>query len=431
MSNWTDIYKQKLMSVEEAVKLVKSGSTICFGEHVTAPPVFAEAMAKREDLSNVNVYESFPFYPFTYLKMENADRFHPISWFLNAQDRYRFRNGEGDYIHGHLSHHLWINSEFCKYDLYVCEVSPMDENGYFSFSLGTGANRSRMGSAEKVVLEVNPNMPWIGGDSRVHVTEVDGIIEADIPVCELTIPEINEKDREIGRIIADMVPDGACIQLGIGGIPNAVAESLKGKKHLGIHSEMLTENMMGLMESGIVDNSMKQTHKGKSVAAFAIGSRGFYDYCNHNPDVEFYPYEYINDPFVIAKNNNVISINACMEVDLIGQVCSESIGPNQYSGTGGQFDFVYGASRSKGGKSILTMYSTAKNDTVSKIRPMLQEGAVVTTPKNDVDYVVTEYGAVRLRGKTVSERAEALISIAHPKFRSELKEEARKLKYIK
>ena len=301
-------------------------------------------------------------------------------------------------------------------------------HGYFS--CGTAADLSDIRKrAKKIFLEVNPTMPRTFG-SFIHITEIDGLMENNTPITEVASPPITEDDLKIGGMIADMIPDGATLQLGIGGIPNAVAKALSSKKDLGIHSEMFCDSMVDLYRMGVITNERKKIHPGKSVVTFTFASRGTYDFIDDNPAVEFLPVDYVNDPRIIAQNDNVISINSCMEVDLFGQVCSETMGMMNYSGVGGQVDFIRGAAASKGGKSFLAFKSSAKKGSLSKIKPILTEGSCVSTTRNDVDYLVTEFGVERLKGMTCSQRAKAIIRIAHPAFREELTAAAKKMHLI-
>lgn len=306
-------------------------------------------------------------------------------------------------------------------------AAPMDEHGYFSFGLVASENVELTRQAQQVFLEINPQMPRVPGTNLIHISQVTALCEFDSPLDTLPEAPITEKDMVIGQLIADQVPNGATVQFGIGGVPNAVGRCLQNKRDLGIHTELFTDSMTYLMESGVVNNLCKTIDRGKAVAAFAWGSQRTYDFLKENVAIEMRPVSYVNDPYVIGQLDNFISVNSCLEVDLLGQVCAESIGTKHYSGSGGQVDFVRGSNRSRGGKSFIAMSSTAKGDTLSKIKPTLTPGAVVTTGKNDVDYIVTEYGIARLRGKTAGERAKALIGIAHPDFREELLYEARKM----
>ena len=320
--------------------------------------------------------------------------------------------------------------EFVKPDVFYAMVSPMDEHGYFSFGTSISNAITMKKAAKRIYLEVNPNMPRTHGNSFIHITEADALCHVNNILPELKSSYISKNEMIIGNYIAELVPNGAVIQLGIGGIPNAAAHALSDKSDLGIHSELFTESMVDLLEQGVVTNRRKNIHEGKSIATFALGTKKMYEYLNDNVGIEFYPVDYVNNPNVIGMNDNLISINSCIEVDLFGQVCAETLGTKHYSGVGGQVDFVRGACLSKGGKSIIAIESTAKKGTTSKIKPILTPGSVVTTSRNEVDYIVTEYGAARLKGKTIGERAKALISIAHPDFREMLKFEAKKMNLI-
>lgn len=323
-----------------------------------------------------------------------------------------------------------IIDEFIKPDVFYATVSPMDEHGYLSF--GTSVSNAIMMKkvARRIYLEVNERMPRTHGNSFIHITEVDALCEANRELPELKSSDISKSEMIIGNYIAELVPNGAAIQLGIGGIPNAAAQALRDKRDLGIHSELFTESMVDLIEQGVVTNKKKNIHEGKSIVTFALGTKKMYDYLNDNVGVEFYPVDYVNNPNVIGMNDNLISINSCIEVDLFGQVCAESLGTKHYSGVGGQVDFVRGACCSKGGKSIIAMESTAKRGTTSKIKSILTPGSIVTTSRNEVDYIVTEYGIAKLKGKTIKERAKALIAIAHPNFRETLEFEAKEINLL-
>ena len=313
-----------------------------------------------------------------------------------------------------------------------------DEHGFISLSLGNVYEKAAIEKADIVIIECNHNCPRTFGDVELHVNDVDYIIETDYAIPEIPDAEPNEKDLAIGRFIAEHINDGDCIQLGIGGIPNAVAKSLYGKKNLGIHTEMLTSEMVKLAKAGVINGKCKQIHKGKMVAAFAMGTREMYDYMDNNPSIAILNGGYVNDPYTIAQNDNQVSINTSLEVDVTGQCCSESIGSMQFSGTGGQSDTAIGAQKSRGGRSFIALYSTAmvknpatgEREEVSKIVCQLKPGAAVSLSRNDLDYLVTEYGCVNLKGTTIRERVERIISIAHPKFREQLMEEAIRLGII-
>jgi acyl-CoA hydrolase len=427
------MYKQKLASAEEIVKQIPSGSvcaTPCaLGEAVGLAQALAER-AEREGLTGITHHMLLTLKNLKYLEPGMENKMKHVAWFTSGFARKAVQEGRADFMPCYYKDVPMLWRELVEADVFYATVSPMDKHGWFSFGVSASTGRAQMSRAKKVFLEVNENMPRTHGSQFVHISEVDAVFENNVPLAELGEAPITEKDQIIGNYIADLIPDGATIQLGIGGVPNAVGQALKTKKDLGIHSEMFTEGMVDLIESGAVNNSKKNIHRYKAVAAFAAGSKRMYDFLDDNPGVEFHSIDYVNDPNVIGLHDNFVSINATLEVDLIGQACSESIGPKQFSGTGGQVDFVRGAGLSKGGKSFITTYSTAKNDTISKIKPMLTEGSHVTCTKNDIDYVVTEYGVAKLKGKTASQRAKELIAIAHPNFREELTFAAKKMNLI-
>lgn len=430
MSKWQEMYKNKLTSPEEIVKHVKSGDICACPSALGEPAALVEALAERalrEDLSGITHHMLLACRKWKYFAPELAGKMTHVAWFTSGAARPAIGEGRADYMPNYYHEVPRYWREYIEPDVFYGMVSPMDKHGYFSFSIGSSEPRAQMSRAKKIFLEVNKYMPRSHGSAIVHISEADAICEADIPLPELPNEPLGEKDIIIGKSIAERIIDGSTIQLGIGGIPNAVGKALLNKKDIGIHSEMFTDSMVELIEAGVVNNTKKNINTRKSIASFAFGSRSMYDFIDDNPGIEFHPVDYVNEPNIICLNDNMVSINACLEVDLLGQVCSESMGPRNFSGTGGQVDFVRGANRSKGGKSFLAMYSTAKNDTLSKIKPVLTEGSVVTTSKNDVDHIVTEYGVARLKGKTASERAKALIEIAHPKFREELLAAAKKM----
>ncbi|MCL4515034.1 MAG: 4-hydroxybutyrate CoA-transferase [Firmicutes bacterium] len=350
------------------------------------------------------------------------------SWFSSGLTRTGVNEGWMDFTPGHFSEIPGLMSHLA--DVVMAIVSPLDKHGYFTLGVTVDYTSNAAARARLVIVEVNPNMPRTLGSGHLHVSEVSYIVEDGSPIAELPDPPITETDAAIGRYIAELIEDGSTVQIGIGGIPNAVAKLLAEKKDLGIHTEMLTSSIVDLVEAGAVTGKKKTLHPGKIIGNFAFGTRRLYDFMDDNPSVEMHSVAYTNNPYVIGQNYKMVSINSTLEVDFLGQCASESIGPKQFSGTGGQSDFVRGANLSPGGKSFMALPSTAKDGKVSRIVPMLAQGAVVTTSKNDVDHVVTEFGVAKLRGKTARERALALISIAHPDFRAELKDGARKMGLI-
>ena len=432
MNKWEELYKKKKLTREEMAKQFKSGN-VCVSTCAAAEPVeILDLLAERalkENLNDIYHYLLLPLQEQKYLAVGMENHIKHVAQFISGFDREAIWEGRSEYLPAHYSQVPMVWQDiFDEPDIFYCTVSAMDKHGYFSF--GTAADLSTIRKrAKKILLEVNKTMPRTFG-SVIHISEIDGLIESKTPITEVQQPSMSEKDKIIGELIAERIPNRATIQLGIGAIPNAVAKALKDKKDLGIHSEMFCDSMVELYNKGIITNAYKKINTGKSVVTFTFGSRETYDFIDDNPAIEFLPVEYVNDPKIIARNDNFISINSCVEVDLFGQVCSETIGPKNFSGTGGQIDFIRGAAASKGGKSFLAFKSSAKKGTISKIKPVLTYGSCVTTTRNDVDYIVTEYGVAHLKGKTCSERARALISIAHPDFREELTKEAQKMHLI-
>lgn len=426
--NYQEIYQQKLTTAERIVENIQSGFCCAATSALGEPSAIMKALAERvlrEDLRNIEHHMLLASREERYLDPVFAGKIIHVPWFTSGKARPAVWEGRADFMPNFYYEVPRMWRENMSPDVFYAMVSPMDKHGFFSFGVGAAEGRAQMSNARYVFLEVNRYMPRVLGDNFVHISEVDAICECDEPLPTIPDSECSEKDKRIGQLIAERIPDGATLQLGIGDIPNAVGEFLSAKKHLGIHSELFCDSFVKLIQSGAVDNSCKNINRGKSVATFAIGSQALFEYIDDNPGVEFYPVDYVNDPRIIAQNDYMISVNSCVEVDLVGQVCSESIGHKNISGAGGQVDFIRGANWSKGGRSFICTYATAKNDTISKIKPFLTEGAHVTTSKGDVDCIVTEYGIAELRGKTAAQRARALISVAHPKFREELLQSAK------
>lgn len=433
-------YKKKVVSVDEAILKVKDGDTIVSGLGAAEGRDFLSNLHKISDrVSKVNVTTCLPMVECEYFtNSDYSSTFYMDSWFLTNSTRKAVKNGNISFIPNHL--HLAASKRlfYKKPSIYIGAASMPDKHGYISLSLSNTYEKKMVEAADLVILEINPNFPRTFGDLEIHYTEVDYLIESNYMPPEIPDVEPNELDIKIGNYVADFINDGDCIQLGIGGIPNAVAMALMDKKDLGIHTEMLTTGMMKLAKAGVVNGSKKNIHVGKIVCAFAMGTKELYDFVDDNPSVLVMDGNYVNDPYTISQNDNQVSINTTIEIDLTGQCASESIGTRQFSGTGGQVDTVVGAQKSKGGKSFITLYSTTKikdkltgeYKRISKIVPTLNHGAVVSLSRNDVDYVVTEYGVASLRGTDIRERVHRLIEIAHPDFRKELLEEAKKLQYV-
>ena len=429
MTDFNQLYRSKLTTADELARRAQSGWGIGMDAGPAQTPAIISAIARRvreDDLSGLKVHTLLDVYPYEFYADDSlAGKMTGCSWFSSAGARKAVNGGYGDFIPAYYRDTPALMAGY-EFDAYCVAVSPMDKHGYFSLGLTSSCCEALFDRSKRIFVEVNENMPRAVACMQLHVTQVDAIIENNIPLPELPKSTLDETSIIIGNLIAEQIPDGACIQLGIGAIPDATGMALKSKHDLGIHTEMFVDSMVELIECGAVNNSKKQIHRGKSVTTFAYGSKRIYDYIDDNPAIELLPVNYVNDPNVICKNDNMVSINAALEVDLWGQVCAESVGTKHMSGSGGQIDYVRGACQSKGGMSFIAFSSTAKNGTISKIRPILTPGAVCTTSKNDVDCIVTEYGIAKLRGKSLGERAKQLIEIAHPDFRDELRFEAKK-----
>lgn len=433
MNQWSELYKQKLTTAEELAKQFKSGDVCVSNGQIAEPVKILDAVTKRaekENLKDIKHCILLPMRKQKYLEVGMEKHISHVAHFVSGFNREPIWEGRADYMPSHYSQVPLVWQNVLKApDVFYCAVSPMDKHGYFSF--GTAADFGNIRKiAKKVFVEVNPTMPRTFGQCFIHISQIDALIENEDPITEVPAPKISEKDVTIGQLIAEEIPNEATLQLGIGGIPNAVAQALKDKKDLGVHSEMFCDSMVDLYNAGVITNAKKTLHRGKFIATFTFGARSTYDFLDDNPAVEFHPVDYVNDPCIIAQNDKMMSINSCIEIDLFGQICSETIGPKNFSGVGGQMDFVRGASASNGGKCFIAFQSTAKKDTVSKIKPVLTQGACVSTSRNDVDYIVTEYGITRLKGLTCSQRAKELIRVAHPKFREELTKAAKDMHII-
>ncbi len=420
MTNWKEIYQQRLTSAEEAVKLIKPGDRIVIGHAAGEPVALTDALvANAQAYEDVEIIHMVSLGKAGYCEPGMEKHFRHNAFFLGANARKACAEGRADITPVYFSKEPERLRTNCKPDVAVVQVSPPDAHGYVSLGVSVDYTMEGVKQANIVLAQVNKNMPRIHGDSFVHISELTAIVECDLPMLELPNPTITDVEKAIGENCASLIHDGDCLQLGIGAIPDAVLLFLKDKKDLGIHSEMFSDGVVELVEAGVITNKCKTLHPGKSVLTFAMGTRRLYDYLDDNPAVGIYPVDYVNDPLVIAQNDNLVSINSCVQVDLMGQVVSTSVGHNQISGVGGQVDFVRGAAMSRNGRSIMAMPSTAKGK-VSKIVPIIDEGAAVTTTRYDVQYVITEYGIADLRGITLRERAKRLIAIAHPDFRAEL-----------
>lgn len=427
-----ELYRSKLTTAEEAVKVIKSNSCIYLGGGVGVPQVLQRALvARAAELRNVEVMHLLTFAGNEYLAPEYKASFRHRALFISDASRVAVCEGRADFVPIFLSEipQLFRDGTM-PIDIALIQVSPPDEHGCCSFGVEVGVTKPAAQAAKKVIAEVNAQMPRVLGDSFIHISKIDKIVEVDYPLPEAPQSGFSEVHMKIGEWIADMIPDGATIQLGIGSIPDAVLHHLYNKRDLGIHSELFSDGVIDLVERGVITNKKKTLHNGKIVAGFLFGSQRLYKFVRDNAMIELHPSDYVNDPFVIAQNEKMIAINLAIEVDLTGQVCADSIGSLFYSGTGGQVDFVRGAARSHGGKPIIALQSTAKDEQVSRIVPQLKLGAGVVTSRSDVHYVVTEFGIASLHGKSIRERAQELIRIAHPQFREELERYAREQHWL-
>ena len=429
MSTYTEEYGRKLTTAQEAVEPIRNGNTIVHGLSAAEPPALLGAIADRAragDLKDLSVFSLLPLQhaASTVLSPDLTDCIQAYSWFVAAADRDLVKVGLNYFVPNYFHQIPRFCREFMDIDVMVTTVSPMDNAGFFSFGTANDFTSTAARNCKRLLVEVNRNMPRVFGESLLHVSEVDAIVENDTPLLTAATPSAKPQDEAIGAAIAEMVPDGATIQLGYGGLPNAAAACLMDRKDLGIHTEVFCSGMVDLIKAGVVTGRRKTLHPRKNVYTVAIGTEDMYEFMNDNPSMESYPVSYTNAPEVIAKNDNMISINSILEVDLLGQCNAEWLGGSQFSGTGGQLDYVRGAFNSRGGKSILAFYSTAKGGEVSRVVPRLASGAMVTTPRMDVHYLATEYGVVNLKGKCTRDRARDIISIAHPKFRDDLQREA-------
>lgn len=440
-SIYEELYQQKLRSAEDCAKLVQDGDGITAPLGNGQPEAFMNAIAKRvraNELKDIYYTAGIDAKWLDILSPDIQDRMTLNSSFVGIAVRHGVHNGTYTYMSNRLGQAIRIIADLIPYvkkSIVTAVVSPMDEHGYFSSGshadLSWGAWRS--GNFRDLILEVNENMPTTYGNNHFHISEVTALTEHNCPLVELPHIPMTKEDEIMGQMIAERVSDGACIQIGIGGIPNAVAKYLSDKKDLGVHSEMLTDSMVDLYKAGVITCAKKNYNKNKMIGSFAMGSKKLYDFIDQNPLVEMHCTSYVNDPFIIGMNDNLISVNATLEVDLTGQCCSESIGSKQYSGVGGQLDFIQGAWRSKGGQSFLTLYSTftdKEGKMHSRINPILTPGAVVTTPRSEVENIVTEHGIATIKGCDMRTRAKSLIAIAHPDFRDQLTFEAKKMHLI-
>jgi 4-hydroxybutyrate CoA-transferase len=443
--NWKEDYKKKLTTAAEAVKAIKSGDRVVVGHAYGQPQHLVNAMVANKDAyENVEIVHMVSISPAPYCQPEMQGHFIHNSFFVGVNSRNAVNEGRAKYTpcFFHELPRLFTNGVL-PVDVTMCQLSPPDENGNCSFGISVDYTKPATEASKIVIAQINEQMPRTLGDSFIHVSQLDYIIEYDEPLLELGVEKTAatevEKEQYVAKVVvemaigancAELIDDGACLQLGIGVVPDAILSFLENKKDLGIHTEMFADGVVDLVKKGVVNCSRKNFHPGKMVANFLMGTRKLYDFVHNNPFVEMHPVHYTNDPYIISQNDNMVSINSCLQVDLLGQAASDTINNVQFSGVGGQVDFVRGAAKSKGGKSILAFPSTAGGSEYSRIVPRLDEGAVVTTSRYDVHYIITEYGIADLRGKSLGERAKQLLSIAHPDFRDQLNRELSKSRFI-
>lgn len=435
---WLNNYRSKLVSSDEAVKVIRSASKVVIQPGCAVPMELVRAMVRRKDeLEGVQIYHILTVGPLPYLEPGMEKHFRHTAFFMGANSRRAVNEGRADFVPIFLHEvPLLFKNGVIEPDVAFIHVSPPDEHGFCSYGVDVGTIKTPAEKSKVVIAQINRLMPRTLGDSFIHINKINYIVEHDEPLQELpqvdadVTPETVSIYRQIGQYIAELIEDGSTLQMGIGAIPDSVLGFLKNKRDLGVHTEMFSDGMIELVEEGIVNNERKSIHKGKIVAGFVLGTKKSYDFIDNNPIFEFHPQEYVNDPYIVSQNSKMVAINSAIEVDLTGQVCADSIGTRFFSGIGGQVDFVRGAAKSQGGKPIIALPSTTRDFKISRIVPQLKPGAGVVTSRGDVHYVVTEYGVAQLYGKSIRQRAMELINIAHPDFRDELKKYAEETLFI-
>jgi len=429
---WESEYIQKLQTADAAVRFIKSGMRVYVQPGCAEPETLVEALIRRApEVHDVEIVHMMTMGAAPYVAPAMAGHFRHNAVFIGANVRDAINEGRADYTPIYLSEieELFESGEM-PIDVALIEVSPPDSHGFCSFGVGVDTTLTAARCARYVVAQVNDSMPRTYGDSFIHVSDIDAVVESSRPLCELKQPVVADMHVAIARNVAGLIEDGAVLQTGIGGIPDAVLPFLTDRKDLGIHSELVSDGVIPLIEAGVITGARKNFKPRKIIVSFVLGTKRMFEFVDNNPIFEFHPTAYTNDPGVIARNDRMVAINSALQVDLTGQVCSDSIGNQFYSGIGGQVDFLRGASRSKRGKPIIAISSTAKSGTISRIVPMLSPGAGVVTSRGLVRYVVTEHGVAYLHGKSIRDRAKALIEIAHPKFRNELYEYCEKTRWL-
>jgi 4-hydroxybutyrate CoA-transferase len=430
--SWEADYSRKIKTAEQALSFVKSGMRVYIQPGCAEPEVLVEALLRRApEVRNVEIVHMMTMGVAPYVAPEMAGHFRHNAMFIGPNVRQAINDGRADYTPIHLSEiEELFESRAMPIDVALVEVSPPDSHGYCSFGVGVDTTLTAAKCARYVIAQVNNYMPRTYGDSFIHVSDINAVVESSQPLCELKQPVVTDMHVAIARNVAGLIEDGAVLQTGIGGIPDAVLPFLMDRKDLGIHSELVAEGVIPLIEAGVITGARKNFKPRKIIVGFALGTKKMFEFVDNNPAFEFHPTAYTNDPGLIGRNDRMVAINSALQVDLTGQVCSDSIGNQFYSGIGGQVDFLRGASRSKGGKPIIAISSTAKSGKISRIVPTLSPGAGVVTSRGLVRYVVTEHGVAYLHGKSIRERAKALIEIADPKFRNELYEYCEKTKWL-
>ena len=430
--SWEMEFKKRMKTADEALAWVRSGMRVYIQPGCAEPETLVEALIRRApELFDVEIVHMMTMGCAPYVAPEMTGHFRHNAMFIGANVREAINDGRADYTPIYLSEieGLFESGEM-PIDVALIEVSPPDSHGYCSFGVGVDTTLTAAKVAKHVVAQINDNMPRTYGDSFIHVDDIDAFVESSRPLCALKRPVVTDLQVAIARNVAGLIDDGAVLQTGIGGIPDAVLPMLMDRRDLGVHSELVSDGVIPLIEAGVLTGARKNFKPRKIILGFALGTKHLFEFVDNNPIFEFRPTAYTNDPGLIARNDNMVAINSAIQVDLTGQVCSDSIGNQFYSGIGGQVDFLRGASRSKGGKPIIAISSTAKDGTISRIVPMLDPGAGVVTSRGLVRYVVTEFGVAYLHGKSIRERAKALIEIAHPKFREELYAYCEKTKWL-
>jgi acyl-CoA hydrolase len=430
--SWEIEYAKKVRTADEAVRCVESGMRVYIQPGCAEPETLVEALIRRgPSLHDVEIVHMMTMGGADYVAPEMEGHFRHNAVFIGANVRKAINDGRADYTPIYLSEiEDLFESGAMPIDVALIEVSPPDSHGFCSFGIGVDTTLTAAKCARQVVAQVNSNMPRTYGDSFIHVNDIDVVVESSRPLCAAKPAQITELNVTIARNVAGLIEDGAVLQTGIGGIPDAVLPFLMDRKDLAVHSELVTDGVIPLIEAGVITGARKNFKPRKIIAGFALGTKKLFDFVDNNPIFEFHPTSYTNDPALIARNDNMVAINSALQIDMTGQVCSDSVGTQFYSGIGGQVDFLRGSSRSKGGKPIIAISSTAKSGTISRIVPMLSPGAGVVTSRGLIRYVVTEYGVAYLHGKTIRQRAQALIEIAHPKFREELYDYCEKTKWL-